>query len=62
MLATSVRVLGTGMGTFGSDHVTPDEVAAAELGYQHPDCATVYDNEAQIVGIFKRILSPNTGI
>ena len=42
-----------GMGTFGSDHVTPREVAEAvagafEVGYRHFDCASVYGNEAQI--------------
>ena len=40
-----------GLGTFGSDHVSPDEVAAAvegalAAGYRHIDCASVYGNEA----------------
>jgi len=39
-----------GMGTFGSDHVTHEQVAeavlgAAEVGYRHFDCAEVYGNE-----------------
>ena len=47
-----------GMGTFGSDHVTPDEVAKAvagaiEAGYRSFDCAACYGNEAQIGTIFK---------
>ena len=42
-----------GLGTFGSDHVSADEVAAAvegalEFGYRHIDCASVYGNEARI--------------
>lgn len=66
-LATGALMPAIGMGTFGSDHVTPDEVAAAvlaaaEVGYRHFDCASVYGNEAQIGAIFKRILSPDTGI
>ncbi len=39
-----------GLGTFGSDHVAPNEVAAAvkgaaAVGYRHFDCASVYGNE-----------------
>lgn len=42
-----------GMGTFGSDRVTPDEVAEAvagglRTGYRLFDCAACYGNEAQI--------------
>jgi diketogulonate reductase-like aldo/keto reductase len=42
-----------GLGTFGSDHVTAAEVAAAvdgaaAVGYRHFDCASVYDNEHEI--------------
>jgi len=42
-----------GLGTFGSDHVSPDEVAASvegalAFGYRHIDCASVYGNEARI--------------
>ena len=42
-----------GLGTFGSDHVSPDEVADAvsgafEVGYRHFDCAAVYGNEDRI--------------
>ena len=47
-----------GMGTFGSDRVTPDEVAAAvagglRAGYRLFDCAACYGNEAQIGQVFK---------
>lgn len=42
-----------GLGTFGSDHVTAQEIAAAVKGavlsgYRHLDCASVYGNEAEI--------------
>ena len=42
-----------GLGTFGSDHVSADEIAAAvegaaAVGYRHFDCASVYGNEARI--------------
>ena len=42
-----------GLGTFGSDHVTADEIAAAvkgaaAVGYRHFDCASVYRNEDRI--------------
>lgn len=42
-----------GLGTFGSDHYSPDEIAAAvkgalSAGYRHIDCAKVYANEKQI--------------
>ena len=52
-----------GMGTFGSDHVSNEQMAeavlgAAEVGYRHFDCAEVYGNEAEIpkkmkfIGVF----------
>lgn len=42
-----------GLGTFGSDRYGPEQVAeavvgAAEVGYRHFDCATVYRNQAAI--------------
>ena len=42
-----------GMGTFGSDRVSPDDVAGAvagalRAGYRLLDCAACYGNEAQI--------------
>lgn len=52
-LATGARLPAIGMGTFGSDHVPHDAVAAAvktaaKLGYRHFDCASVYGNEDRI--------------
>ena len=42
-----------GLGTFGSDHVSPAQVAdalrgAAQAGYRHFDCASVYGNEPDV--------------
>jgi alcohol dehydrogenase (NADP+) len=52
-LANGDRVPGLGLGTFGSDKYTPQEVApavieAAEVGYRHFDCASVYGNEREV--------------
>lgn len=53
ILYTGARMPAIGLGTFGSDHVSPDAVAAAvtgaiEVGYRHLDCAAVYGNEDRI--------------
>ncbi len=53
ILATGARMPAIGLGTFGSDRVSAETVAravveAAEGGYRHFDCASVYGNEAQI--------------
>ena len=47
-----------GMGTFGSDRVTPDEVAGAvagglRCGYRLFDCAACYGNEDKIGEVFR---------
>lgn len=47
------KMPGIGLGTFGSDKYGPSEVAgavqiAAEVGYRHFDCASVYGNEKEI--------------
>src|SRR6476469_10613429 len=52
-LYTGARLPAIGLGTFGSDHVTAGEVAAAvedaaAVGYRHFDCASVYANEHEI--------------
>lgn len=49
-LYTGAAMPAVGLGTFGSDHVTPAQVAeavrgAAVVGYRHFDCASVYGNE-----------------
>ena len=50
-----------GMGTFGSDTYTADEIAAAvlgaaEFGQRAFDCASVYSNEKEIGGALKMII------
>ena len=52
-LYTGARMPAIGLGTFGSDHVSAEEVAAAvrdaaAAGYRHFDCASVYGNEHRI--------------
>lgn len=52
-LTSGALMPAIGLGTFGSDHVSADQVAAAvedafAFGYRHIDCASVYGNEARI--------------
>lgn len=53
ILYTGAAMPAIGLGTFGSDHVTPAQVASAvkgatAAGYRHFDCASVYSNEAEV--------------
>jgi alcohol dehydrogenase (NADP+) len=62
VLYTGAKMPAIGLGTFGSDHVSPADVAAAVLGaasvgYRHFDCAAVYGNEAKIGESFRTILA-----
>jgi alcohol dehydrogenase (NADP+) len=59
-LYTGAEIPGIGIGTFGSDRFSSDDVAAAvkgaiSVGYRHIDCASVYGNEEKIGRIFKEI-------
>jgi diketogulonate reductase-like aldo/keto reductase len=50
-----------GLGTFGSDNASHDAVAeavrcAANFGYRHFDCASVYGNEDRIGRVFQQLL------
>jgi alcohol dehydrogenase (NADP+) len=61
-LSNGDRIPVIGLGTFGSDHVTSQQVAdavveAAALGYRHFDCASVYGNEATIGHSLKKIVA-----
>src|SRR5260370_36565056 len=61
-LHTGARMPAIGLGTFGSDHVTADEIAeavkgAAAVGYRHFDCASVYRNEDRIGPALREIVS-----
>ena len=60
-LYTGASMPAIGLGTFGSDRVSADEIAAAvrdaaALGYHHFDCASVYGNEHSIGFAFRDIL------
>lgn len=61
LLSPQTSMPAIGLGTFGSDHVSPDEVAeavrgAAAVGYRHFDCASVYGNERQIGSALQEIM------
>jgi alcohol dehydrogenase (NADP+) len=50
---SGAQIPGIGLGTFGSDRFTAEDIATAVLGaiehgYRHIDCAMVYGNEKQI--------------
>lgn len=51
-----------GLGTFGSDNYSPDQVATAvkqaiALGYRHIDCASIYGNEKEIGAALKEVFA-----
>ena len=52
-LYTGAKIPVLGLGTFGSDRFTGEQIAeavlgAAAVGYRHFDCASVYGNEPEI--------------
>ncbi len=58
-LSTGERIPCIGMGTFGSDRYTPEQVAAAvggaiRCGYRLFDCAAIYGNEDLIGKVFAK--------
>jgi len=60
-LASGALMPAIGLGTFGSDHVSAVEVAAAvegaaAVGYRHFDCASVYGNERQVGAALARVM------
>lgn len=60
-LDTGARIPAIGLGTFGSDTVTNEQIAAAvigaaEVGYRHFDCASVYGNEDQVGASLRTIM------
>ena len=60
-LYTGATMPAVGLGTFGSDHVTPSQVAAAVIGaaaagYRHFDCASVYGNEGAVGASLDEVL------
>ncbi len=60
-LYTGARIPAIGLGTFGSDHVSDEQIAEAvrgaiSVGYRHIDCASVYGNEYAIGEVLDEIL------
>jgi alcohol dehydrogenase (NADP+) len=60
-LYTGDKIPAIGLGTFGSDHITGEQVAAAVkeaifMGYRHIDCASIYNNEHNIGLIFQELM------
>ena len=58
---TGAKVPAIGLGTFGSDRISGEQIAeavlgAASVGYRHFDCAAVYGNENLIGHSLRRIL------
>lgn len=61
-LSSGALMPALGLGTFGSDHVAHEAVAAAvkdaaALGYRHFDCASVYGNEGHIGRVLEELLA-----
>ena len=58
-LYTGAAIPALGMGTFGSDSIPAAEAVrgAAEIGYRHFDCASVYENEPEIGQALKAIVA-----
>lgn len=59
-LYTGAEMPAVGLGTFGSDKYSADQVAnavygAVQCGYRLIDCAAVYQNEAQIGEVLKNL-------
>ena len=61
-LASGAQIPAIGLGTFGSDQVSGAHIAAAvaeaaELGYRHFDCASVYGNEDLIGATLRSLIN-----
>ena len=64
-LNTGDKIPVLGLGTFGSDTYSNDQVAqavkfAVESGYLHIDCASVYGNEKEIGQVISELISEGT--
>ena len=58
---TGLTMPAVGLGTFGSDRVSPAVIAAAvegaaRVGYRHFDCASVYGNEDAVGAALEKII------
>ncbi len=64
-LNTGAIMPAVGLGTFGSDKYTPDQIASAvsgavKSGYRMLDCASVYQNEDQIGRVLESLFKEGT--
>ena len=64
-LASGEMIPCIGMGTFGSDRFTPEQVSAAvggaiRCGYRLFDCAAIYGNEDLIGKVFNQAINDGT--
>ncbi|UGA57051.1 aldo/keto reductase [Vibrio sp. VB16] len=62
VLANGIKMPAIGMGTFGSDRFTAEEVSnavlgAASIGFRFFDCASVYGNEKLIGDVFQQMMN-----
>ena len=62
VLPTGAKIPALGLGTFGSDRISGEQVAeavvgAAAVGYRHFDCAAVYGNEDLIGHSLRKIIA-----
>lgn len=60
--ASGAKMPAIGLGTFGSDNYTSRQVAdavlgAAQVGYRHFDCASVYGNEKEVGEALQAVLA-----
>ena len=62
ILANGARIPVIGLGTFGSDNYSNDQIAQAvgiaiRMGYRHIDCASVYGNEREIGEVLNKLIA-----
>lgn len=65
-LFTGAKMPAIGLGTFGSDRFSGEQIAEAvkgaiSVGYRHIDCASVYGNEHQIGPALKEAIQAGVG-
>ena len=66
VLCDGTEIPAIGLGTFGSDRFSPEQIAAvvigaASVGYRHFDCASVYGIEELIGRSLRRIIEGGLG-
>lgn len=60
-LSNGSKIPVVGLGTFGSDHISYEQMAEAvkgaiSIGYRHIDCASVYGNEDKIGEVLNEVI------